>query len=216
MSRSFHTEAATVPLTTGRPLLVVDADEVLLAFAKGFDSFLRENGCYLDFSSYRLHGNVRRKDDNTALIDVEVTELLHDFRADLDSLDPIEGALEAIAELQEFMSIVALSNVSITQAPARLRNFAELGWDFPLVVNSGSKGHAVKVLAKRARAPTFFMDDTPVHHESVEDMAPNVFRIHFVGDARLKPLMPPSPHAHFRADTWRDARNFIRSRLMED
>ena len=123
MSRAFHTEGATVPVVIGRPLLIVDADEVLLAFARGFDLFLRQRGCYLDFSSYRLHGNVRRMDDNTPLIDVEVTELLQDFRADLDSLEPIEGAKDAMAELSETMSIVVLSNVSITQAPARLRNF---------------------------------------------------------------------------------------------
>jgi hypothetical protein len=216
MSRAFHTEGATVPLIAGRPLLVGDADEVLLAFAQGFDLFLRQRGCYLDFSSYRLHGNVRRLDDNTALIDVEVTELLQDFRADLDSLAAIDGAKDAMAELSETMSIVVLSNVSITQAPARLRNFLELGWDFPLVTNSGSKGRPVKVLAKRAHAPTFFMDDTPIHHQSVAELAPEVFRIHFVGDERLKTLMPPSPHAHFRARSWPDARNFIRSRLMQD
>jgi hypothetical protein len=50
----------------------------------------------------------------------------------------------------------------------------------------------------------------------VAELAPEVFRIHFVGDERLKPLMPPSPHAHFRAQSWPDARNFIKSRLMED
>ena len=213
MTRSFYMDATTVPVEEGRPLLIVDADEVLLAFARGLEHFLAEHGCYLDFSSYRLHGNIRRKDDNETLIDVEVTSLLHDFRAELDSLDAIEGAAEAIAELQQRMNIVALSNVSITQAPARVRNFAALGWDFPLIANSGSKGRAVKVLAKRAKAPTFFMDDTPIHHESVAEHAPNVFRIHFVGDERLKPLMPASEHAHLRADSWRDIEAFIRARL---
>lgn len=216
MTRGFYIDGATVPVEAGRPLLIVDADEVLLAFARGLEQFLAEHGCYLDFTSYRLHGNIRRRDDNEALIDVEVTSLLHEFRAELDSLEAIEGAADAIRDLQQWMGIVALSNVSITQAPARVRNFAALGWDFPLVANSGSKGRAVKLLAKRAKAATFFMDDTPMHHESVAEHAPNVFRIHFVGDERLKPLMPPSPYAHFRADTWREATNFIKSRLMGD
>ncbi len=215
MKKSFHIDGATVPLERGRPLLIVDADEVLLAFARGFDRFLAQHGCYLDFVSYRLHGNVRHKEDNSPVNDAEVTALLYEFRADLDSLEPIEGAIEAIADLRQSMSIVALSNVSITQAPARLRNFAALGWDFPLLTNSGSKGRPVRVLAKRAKAPAFFMDDTPQHHQSVAEHAPKVFRIHFIGDERLKLLMPPSPHAHFRAETWPDAHAFIRTRLME-
>ena len=97
-----------------------------------------------------------------------------------------------------------------------MRNFATLGWNFPLLTNSGSKGRSVRVLAKRANAPTFFMDDIAQHHESVAEQAPNVFRIHFVGDERLKPLMPTSPHAHFRAGTWPEAHAFIRARLRKD
>jgi len=214
MTKSFHIDGATVPLERDRPLLIVDADEVLLAFAQGLDRFLAQHGYYLAFANYRLHGNVRRRDDASVLNDAEVTALLYEFRADLDSLEPVEGAVEAIAALRQSMSIVALSNVSITQAPARLRNFAALGWDFPLLTNSGSKGRAVHTLAKRARAACFFVDDTPGHHESVAEYAPNVFRIHFVGDVRLKPLMPTSPYAHFRADTWGQAHAFIRTRLM--
>ena len=61
-ANTFHIDAATVPLAAGRPLLLVDADEVLLAFARGFDEFLAGHDCYLDLVSYRLHGNVRRRD----------------------------------------------------------------------------------------------------------------------------------------------------------
>jgi len=34
-----------------------------------------------------------------------------------------------------------------------------------------------------------------------------------VADERLKPLMPTSPHAHIRADNWRDAEAFIREKI---
>ena len=76
----FHTDPATVPISLTRPLLIIDADEVLLLFADGFDKFLAPHGYYLDFSSYRLFGNVRRKDDNAALSDEQVTKLLDEFR----------------------------------------------------------------------------------------------------------------------------------------
>jgi hypothetical protein len=40
-----------------------------------------------------------------------------------------------------------------------------------------------------------------------------VWRIHYVADDRLKPLMPKSQHAHLRAECWQDAEAFIRERL---
>lgn len=215
MSADFHTDAATVPLKPELPLLIVDADEVLLRFADGFDRFLRARELYLDLTSYRLHGNVKRLADQDAILDIEVTALLDEFRAELDWLEAVEHAQDVLEGLSGVMNVVVLSNVSAAQAPARLRNFAKLGFGFPLLVNSGPKGAAVKALAKRAGSPVFFADDIPQHLASVAEMAPDVFRIHLIGDERLRPLLPPSPHAHLRADTWRDADAFIRAKLEE-
>jgi len=214
-AHAFYTNAATVPLSRDRPLLIVDADEVLLRFADGFDRFLRLRGLYLDFVSYRLHGNVRRIDDEIAALDIEVTALLEEFRADLHTLEAAEDAVAVMQAIRPLLDVVVLSNVVPAQAPARRRNLDALGLDFPLLVNSGSKGAAVKVLAQRAGRPVFFMDDIGQHHASVAELAPDVRRIHFVADDRLKPLMPTSPQAHHRAHTWRDAEAFILAQLKD-
>jgi hypothetical protein len=216
MSRPFHTHPATVPLIAERPLLIVDADEVILRFADGFDRFLSERDLFLDLTTYRLHGNVKRKSDSVAVLDVEVTALLDEFRGDLDWLDEVDGATEVLRGLMPLMNIVALSNVTEAQAPARLRNFAKHNLAIPLMVNSGPKGPAVKALAARAAKPAFFVDDIPQHHASVAEAAPDVFRIHLIGDERLKPLLPPSSHAHLRADNWLQADSFIRAKLAEN
>jgi len=212
-AHAFYTDPATVPLSRARPLLIVDADEVLLRFADGFDRFLRLRGLHLDFVSYRLHGNVKRIDDEIAALDIEVTALLEEFRADLDTLEAAEDAVEVMQTLRPLLDVVVLSNIVPSQAAARRRNLDALGFDFPLLVNSGSKGAAVKVLAQRAGRPVFFMDDIGQHHASVAELAPDVRRIHFVADERLKPLMPTSPHAHHRAHTWRDAEALIRTHM---
>jgi hypothetical protein len=213
MKATFHNDAASVPVVAGKPLLIVDADEVILRFADGLDRFLRARGLYLDLVTYRLHGNVKRLDDQTPILDVEVSVLLDEFRAELDSLDAVEHAREVLAELRPSLDIVVLSNVSPAQAPPRLRNLAALGWNFPLITNAGLKGAAVKSLASRAGKPVFFVDDIPQHLASAAESAPEVFRIHLIGDERLKPLLPPSPHAHLRAEDWREAGAFIRARL---
>jgi hypothetical protein len=211
----FYTDAATVPLASGRPLLIVDADEVLLRFADGFDRFLRARGLFLDLTSYRLHGNVKQLESRVPVLDVEVTALLDEFRADLDSLEAVEGARDVIAGLTALLDVVVLSNVNASQAPSRLRNLAALGLNHPLIINGGAKGPAVKSLKQRAGRPVFFIDDIPQHHASVAETAPEVFRIHLIGDERLKPLLPHSPHAHLRAETWQDADAFIRQKLAQ-
>ena len=215
MTGKFHTHPSTVPLDAAKPLLITDADEVILRFADGFDRFLAERGCCLDLITYRLHGNVRHKRDNTPLLDVEVTALLEDFRHELDWFDAVEHADTVLHALSPLMNIVVLSNVNESQAPARLRNFEKLRLPFPLIANSGWKGPAVKALAARARGPAFFIDDIPQHHASVAEQAPHVFRIHLIGDERLKPLLPPTEHAHLRAETWHDADAYIRAKLAE-
>lgn len=215
MTRTFHTHPSTVPLDAQKPLLIVDADEVILRFADGFDRFLAQRELFLDLTTYRLHGNVLRKEDRTPVLDVEVTALLDEFRAELDWLEAVEEAESVLHGLAPLMNIVVLSNVSEAQAPARLRNFEKLGLPFPLVSNSGPKGPFVKALASRVTGLAFFIDDIPMHHASVAEGSPEVFRIHLIGDERLKPLLAVTPHAHLRAETWREADAFIRTKLAE-
>jgi FMN phosphatase YigB (HAD superfamily) len=194
-------------------LVIVDADEVLLRFVDGFDRFLRRQGLFLDLVSYRLHGNVKRHDDGIPILDVEVTALLEEFRRELDWLEPVEGARETLGTLAESASIVILSNITPEQAVPRARNLGRLGFDFPLVANSGLKGPAIKHLANHVAAPAWFIDDIPQQLASAAEHAPDVMRIHLIGDTRLKPLLPPSPHANLYAEDWATASAFIQDHL---
>ena len=96
-----------------------------------------------------------------------MTALLDEFRRELDWLEPVEGAREALAALAPRIDIVVLTNITPAQASRALRNLAALGLDLPLVANSGLKGPAVKALAARAGRPVFFVDDIPQHLASV-------------------------------------------------
>lgn len=214
MNTRFDIGAASAGLRPGRALVIVDADEVLLRFVDGFDGFLRGRSLFLDLSSYRLHGNVKRLHDSTPVLDVEVTALLDEFRGDLDSLRLVDGAADALASFAKRADVVVLTNIPPAQAPARLRNLEAHGLNVPVVANSGPKGPAVKALTSRA-ALSFFIDDIPQHLASVAESAPDTFRIHLIGDDRLKPLLPPTPHAHLRAQDWAEASAFVHAHLDE-
>jgi hypothetical protein len=109
--------------------------------------------------------------------------------------------------------IVVLTNISPEQAVPRVRNLARYGLDLPIVANSGGKGRAVKALTAKSGKPSFFIDDIPQHLASVSEHAPEVVRIHLIGDEKLKALLPPAPHAHARIDDWSEARAFIFAKL---
>jgi hypothetical protein len=146
---------------------------------------------------------------------VEVTALLEEFRRDLDWLDPVEGAHECLQDLSRRLDIVVLTNIAPAQAAARLRNLESFGLELPIVANAGLKGESVKALASSAGRPSFFVDDIPQHLASAAEFAPDVTRIHLIGDDRLKPLLPAAEHADFRAASWNDAHRFITARLSE-
>jgi len=209
----FYVTLDSVPLSAEQPLLVVDADEVLFLFVAGFEAFLTDHNLVLDLSTYRLHGNVKRRATGEIVASDDVTALLSQFRRGCDDLSPVPGAIDAVRALGADMNIVVLSNVAPDEAPARLRNLVRIGLPFPLAINAGPKGPALAALAARAKAPAFFVDDIPAHLASAAEHAPDVYRIHFVGDVRLKTLLPPSPHAHFHAREWHDAECFIRDAL---
>lgn len=215
MSDAFDIGSALRRITPGKPLLIVDADEVILRFVDGFDRFLRTGGLFLELTSYRLHGNVKRLSDREPVLDVEVTSLLDEFRRELDSLEIVAGAREAIDSLRPRLDVVMLTNISAGQAAPRVRNLAAHGLDLPLVANSGLKGPAIKALTARAGRPAFFVDDIPQNLASSFETAPEVWRIHLIGDDRLKPLLPPAAHAHLRAEDWAEAHRFIDEKMSE-
>ena len=216
---NFDLSAALAAITPGRPLIVTDADGVVLRFTGGLERYLNELGLYLDLSTRRYSGAVKRQDDHTSLLDVEAQVLVEEFRADLDDLEAVDGACEALRSLKETANIVVLSNITERQAEARRRNFQALGIDLPLIANdsgqgyTGGKGAVVKALAARAGAKTFFIDDLPENLAEVGGAAPDVLLIHIAENPELREYLSSGVRAHCLAETWEDAAAFIREQL---
>ena len=200
-------------LDSKRPLLVTDADEVLVHFIAGLDGFLARHNLRLDLVSFAITGNVRRA-NGEALSAHEVAELLTIFfETETERLDPVEGAAEALAALSERAQVLVLSNLPQAQLEARARWLARHGMDYPLVANIGLKGPALRWLAERAGEPVFFIDDIPHNLASVAETAPQVYRVHYVANPRLAAVVPPSLQSHRRTQSWPETRAFVEDQL---
>jgi hypothetical protein len=205
---------AGIAVETGRPLIVCDADEVLLQFLRGLEASLPAQGLYLDLTQYNLTGAIKRADTREPLAQREVGAVIKAFHADAGlRLDAVEGAAEALRVLSGHAQIVVLTNVIPEQGAARRANLARLGMDYPVLPNTGLKGQAVRRLAEQCAAPTFFVDDIAHHHADVATAWPDAHQIHFVADERLFGMAPRSPHAKLFTRSWAEARDHVLTAL---
>lgn len=201
-----------VKLDPTRPLVICDADEVLLRFLAGLERFLERNGCYLDLTSFRIHGNVKHQATHEAVADEAVTQLIADFFAsDTRHLEPVEGAAAALKTLSNRAQIIILSNLPETSRDARIENLIEHGMDYPVIAGKGPKGPVVKDLLGDFSQTVVFIDDLPPNLTSVATETPHVKRLHFIADPRLAKLLPPAQDAHRRIDDWPAAAQWIAS-----
>lgn len=201
-------------LVPGRPLVVTDADEVLFFFLEGFEAYLEDHGHYLDLTSFALIGNVKVAGSG-AMATAEAAAVLLDgfFRERTAIMKAVPGAAAALAALSLRAQIVVLSNLPDWAREAREQALELNGMAFPVVVNTGLKGAAVRHMAERVAAPVFFLDDIPRNHMSVAMAAPQVMRLHFVADGRLQKLIGPAEHCTHRVDDWIEARRLIEAEL---
>lgn len=201
-----------VRLDPARPLIICDADEVLLQFVAGLERFLERQGCYLDLASFAIHGNVKRRDTNEPVANADVTQMLDAFFA-IETRDMIvvPGAADALATLSERAQIIILSNLPESAREARHANLTAHGIPYPVMAGSGPKGIVVKRIIENFHRPVVFVDDLPPHLTSVAQETPHVHRLHFVADKRLAKLLPPAKDAHRRIDAWPEARAWIES-----
>jgi len=198
----------------GRPLVICDVDDVIVHFLRGFEDFLAANGHWLDPASFALHGNVRSLAGNEPAPDAQVTALIAAcFAARTRHLEPIEGAVPALNGLARHAQVVLLSNLPAEAADDRRANLAGHGLDFPLVVNSGPKGPAVRHMAARAGTAAVFIDDSPSFIASARAHAPEVALVHFLHDHRFARHVPEMDYVSLRCGRWDEARPHIEALL---
>jgi len=206
-------ELAALDLDPARPLLAVDVDEVIVGLAGHLAEYAAEQGFALRLTEYKLDGALWRA-DGTAADGQDFTSILTGFFAENSRRQRVyPGAAEVLRALSDRVQVVILTNVPIHAREDRIFNLSGHGIDYPLVANVGPKGPALRWMAERTGRGAF-IDDTPSQLASAAAEAPDVARIHFVGDDTLRGFLPDVEAAQHRADSWAEMHGVIEDILL--
>lgn len=198
-------------LDPDRPLVISDADEVLLRFMVAMEEFLDREGLWIDLNHFALSGNIFSKETNEK---VTRENLINDFFAVATrNIPAVDHAAESLSKLNERAQVIIFTNLPIAYKQERIENLRDHGMDYPVIVGSGLKGPAISWLHKKMRAPVFFLDDISHNIDSVGEHSPDTNRIHFIADPRLARLVGPAKKATQRIDCWKQAHDWIASEL---
>jgi len=183
--------------------VVVDVDEVLAMFMRGFETYLGGHGLEMRIEKFALFQNIFRPGEAEHL-DVAAGRQLFEtfFETDVEDIDPAPGAREALDALAARASIVILTNAPPQSRGPRARWLVKNGFDYPFIINAGPKGPAVAAITAKTSGKAAFVDDLLPNLDSVATLAPAVARFQMVADERLRPLAYSAPEKHPRIDDW--------------
>lgn len=200
-----------------RPLLITDCDEVLLHMVAHFADWVAEaHGFSFDLSAPGFRNALLQKDGQPVPAE-RIWPLLDDFfTTEMHRQNIVPGAAEALREIGEMAEIVILTNIGDEFEAGRVEQLERFEIRHRVLCNRGGKGPPVaELIADMRPSAVVFVDDLPVHHQSVAEHAPEVWRLHMIAEPRLAAHTSPAPDAHARIDDWREAVGWIRDRLVE-
>ncbi|NOZ42685.1 MAG: hypothetical protein GXP02_05910, partial [Alphaproteobacteria bacterium] len=194
-----------------RPIIISDADEVILQFAGMLEQYLLSRGMYANFTSYTLEGNIKYCHDNIPVDPALFGEILNDyFDHYVEKMPVAAGAVSHLKNLSALCDIIILSNIPHHFADRRRQKLIALGFPYPMISNSGPKGPLMKAIRALTTEKLIFIDDISHHHRSVARAVPDALRIQYIADRHLDSIEQKSPYCHVRGRNWNHIEQVIR------
>lgn len=189
-------------LARGRPLAIVDVDEVLGLFMRSFGAFLGGHGYELRFERFALFQNIYSPGGREPVELARGRALFDDFfTTHCGLMEPAPGAAQALTRLSRHAEILILSNAPAQAERLRGDWLKRHGLPQSLILSSGPKGPITAGLAAQTTGRTAFIDDLMSNLDSVAEHSPATARFQHVADPRLRDIAPRSA-AHPRIDDW--------------
>src|SRR3954452_2258166 len=200
-----------------RPLLITDCDEVLLHMIAHFADWVAEaHGLTFDLTAPGFRNALLTKAGEPVPAE-QVWPLLDGFlETEMHRQNVVPGAVAALRRIGEVADVIILTNIGDEFEAARIEQLERFEIRHRVLCNRGGKGPPVaELVAQMQPSATVFVDDLPVHHQSVAEHAPEVWRLHMIAEPRLAAHTPPAPGAHARIDVWAEATGWILERLAQ-
>lgn len=200
-----------------RPLLITDCDEVLLHMVSHFADWVAEARGYSFNLTAGAFRDALRDGAGQPVAEEDVWPLLDSFfDTEMHRQNIVPGAAEALKAIGEHADIVVLTNIGDRYEAGRVEQLERFEIRHRVLCNRGGKGRPVaELLAQMRPSVALFVDDLAVHHHSVANHAPDVWRLHMIAEPRLATGTPPAPHAHVRIDRWADALPWVLERFAQ-
>ncbi len=200
-----------------RPLLISDCDDVLLHFGRHFAEWLEdEHDLLFDLDAPGFQDKLRDRLGRPVGRDLIWSLLDRFFAEEMHRQHIVDGAADALRSIGEVADIVILTNIGDEHHSNRVVQLERFDIRHRILCNRGGKGRPVaELVADFNPSVALFVDDLPIHHDSVARHAPNVWRLHMIAEPRLASITPPAASAHRRIDDWRQAADWILARFEE-
>ena len=201
-------------LNKNQPLLISDADEVILNFVRAFEAYLMNFDLYYDLTSYALFGNIKEAKTDSPVSNEKIIKHISNFyNFHTEDISFVEGAIKYLKKIKDELNIqiIILSNLPSDNRKKREISFKNKGLNFPIISNSGLKGLAVKEITKSQKNKIFFIDDISANLISAYNEVKKIKLIHYISDERLAKLATTPPEVNFRARNWREIFNYIKN-----
>jgi hypothetical protein len=200
-----------------RPLLITDCDEVLLHMVSHFADWVAETRGYRFNLGAAAFRDALRDGDGKPLAEEEIWPLLDGFfDTEMHRQNVVPGAVEALRTIGEHADIVVLTNIGDAYEAGRVEQLGRFAIHHRVLCNRGGKGRPVaELIADMQSSVALFVDDLGVHHHSVANHAPQVWRLHMIAEPLLAAATPTAPHAHARIDDWAEAVPWILDRFAD-
>ena len=192
-------------LNSEKPLLIFDADEVLVLFASHFSKYLIKNGWNLNLRSYQLDDAIVHIEDGHIADKITYQKLIDAFINQETATQPeATGASEILKKFEDRAEIVILTNVPNSAYDQRIENLSNLKMAYPTISNSGMKGPALMKLKELTSKTCIFVDDNPYQIASAAECVPDIYRFHFTACDIVKKTMPYADGATHRPSSWKE------------
>ncbi|PCJ30989.1 MAG: hypothetical protein COA93_11605 [Alphaproteobacteria bacterium] len=199
-----------------RPVIISDADEVILHFADIFSEYLETQGMYVNFKSYAFEGNLKYKDSDEA-VGRDLFEAIFNgfFENYVDKQPLVKNSAENLKSLSEICDIVIVTNIPHSFADRRRKQLIKQGINYPLITNNGPKGPILNLISKMTSEKLIFIDDVSHHHKSVAEHVPDSLRIQFIANNHLNEIEDKSEYCQYRCYNWEEIAKVIRNSLQK-